>query len=252
MKHLDLFSGIGGFALAARWMGWETIQFVEIDKFCQKVLNKNFPNVPIHGDIKTFDGSKYRGAVDVLTGGEPCQPHSTAGAGRGAQDSRYLWPEFLRIANAVKPSFIVNENVSGSIANRILDKKIVDLENENYTCWPPLLTPAGARGALHQRDRIWLVAYSNAFRSQTFNEQLEGGLQQKNKQSQSSSTANAFLREGIRSGPVNESVTTECPVVRGNNGIPKELDAIAGLGNSVYPGLIFEIFKAIESVQRDI
>jgi DNA (cytosine-5)-methyltransferase 1 len=115
MKHLDLFSGIGGFALAARWMNWETVQFVEIDKYCQKVLAKNFPNVPIHGDIKTFSGEPFRGTVDILTGGFPCQPFSHSGLRNGKDDDRYLWPQMLRVIKEVQPHYIVGENVSGLI-----------------------------------------------------------------------------------------------------------------------------------------
>lgn len=116
MRHLDLFSGIGGFALAARWMGWETVQFVELDKFCQRVLEKNFPGVPIHGDIKTFDGTRFRGAVDIVTGGFPCQPFSTAGKRKGKADDRYLWPEMLRVIGEARPTFVVGENVAGIIS----------------------------------------------------------------------------------------------------------------------------------------
>jgi DNA (cytosine-5)-methyltransferase 1 len=159
LKQLDLFSGIGGFALAARWMGWETVQFVEIDKFCQAVLKKNFGDVPIHGDIKTFDGKPFRGTIDILTGGDPCQPHSVAGLGKGTSDDRFLWPEMFRIAQELNVPWIVNENVSGSIANGVLDLKIDDLESVGYTCQPYCL-PAESVGALHQRERVWLVAYN--------------------------------------------------------------------------------------------
>ena len=162
MKVLDLFSGIGGFSLAARWMGWETVQFVEIDKFCQQVLKKHWPNVPIHDDIKTFDGTKFRGTVDILTGGDPCQPHSVAGLGKGTKDMRFLWPEMFRIAREVNAAWLVNENVVGSLSNGVLDLKINDLESAGYSCQPYNI-PAEAVGALHQRERIWLVAYNSDF-----------------------------------------------------------------------------------------
>ena len=152
MKLLDLFSGIGGFSLAARWANIETIQFVERDKFCQKVLMKNFPNVPIHDDIKTFDFYKD---IDVLTGGFPCQPFSVAGKKKGLSDERYLWPEMLRIIRQCRPKFIIAENVPGIIP--MLDPILEDLEKEGYD-WRAYLIPASAIGAPHKRERLWIIA----------------------------------------------------------------------------------------------
>lgn len=158
MKVLDLFSGIGGFALAARWAGMETIQFVEKDEFCQKVLMKNFPNVPIHDDIKTFDFYKD---VDVLTGGFPCQPFSVAGKKKGLLDDRYLWPDMFRLIRQCKPRFIVAENVPGIVP--MLDPILEDLETEGYQ-WRAYLIPASAIGAPHKRERLWIIAYRDSER----------------------------------------------------------------------------------------
>src|SRR5215831_4242950 len=96
-RMLDLFAGIGGFALAASWAGYETVLFVEIDPFCRRVLRKNFPGVPIHDDIRTLSACDVPGPVDLLTGGFPCQPVSLAGQRRGAADDRWLWPEMARV-----------------------------------------------------------------------------------------------------------------------------------------------------------
>jgi len=154
-KHIDLFSGIGGFSLAARWAGFETVQFVEIDPFCRKVLNKNFPGVPIHDDIKTY---KHSGASRpfLLTGGFPCQPFSCAGKRRGAEDDRALWPEMLRVISEARPTWVIGENVGGFISMG-LDDCISDLEAEGYTV-QPFVIPACAVNAPHRRDRVWIVA----------------------------------------------------------------------------------------------
>src|SRR5690349_5351598 len=101
MRHASLFSGIGGFDLAAQWMGWENVFQVEIDEFCKKVLAKNFPNAKRYGDIKQFDGTEWAGKIDILSGGFPCQPYSAAGKRLGKEDARHLWPEMLRVVGEV-------------------------------------------------------------------------------------------------------------------------------------------------------
>lgn len=157
-RHGSLFSGIGGFDLAAKWMGWENIFQVEKDEFCQRVLAKNFPKTRRYGDIHEFSGTEYRGAVDVLTGGFPCQPFSTAGKRRGKKDDRYLWPEYLRVIREIRPAWVVGENVAG-IVNMALDQVISDLENESYEV-QTFIIPACAVNAPHRRDRVWIVAHT--------------------------------------------------------------------------------------------
>ena len=171
MKVLDLFAGIGGFSLAAHWMEWETVAFVEWDAFCQKVLAKNFPNVPIFGDIKEFDGTQYNGTIDLICGGFPCQPFSVAGQRKGKEDDRYLWAEMLRIINEVQPKFVVGENVTG-IIGLALDTVLSDLEAQGYTT-ETFIIPACGKNAWHRRDRVWIVAYANSIGWQ--NEQKENG-----------------------------------------------------------------------------
>ena len=153
--HLDLFSGIGGFALAAGWAGYQTVGFCEIEDYPRRILSKRFPGVPIHGDIRELDGSIYRG-VDLITGGYPCQPFSQAGQRKGKEDDRHLWPELRRVVAQARPAFLVAENVAGHITLG-LDEVLADLESEGYT-GRAIVVPACAVNAPHRRDRVWIVA----------------------------------------------------------------------------------------------
>lgn len=165
-KILDLFAGQGGFSLAGHWRGWETAAFVEWDSYCQKVLNKNFPGVPIFGDINQFDGKEYKGAVDVICGGFPCQPFSSAGKQLGKADDRYLWPEMLRVIREVKPAWVVGENVPRLISlddGDIFEEICTSLESEGYKV-QTFIIPALALGAPHRRNRVWIIAYNPSFR----------------------------------------------------------------------------------------
>lgn len=153
-----LFSGIGGFELAATWAGIKPIWSSEIDKSCCSKLRNNFNHKIIENDIRNI-GKHNLEPTDIICGGDPCQPHSIAGMGKGTADERYLWPEMFRIIRELHPAFILNENVDGTIANGVLDIKIDDLESEGYTCQAYII-PAEAVGALHKRNRVWLVAYN--------------------------------------------------------------------------------------------
>ena len=158
LRHLDLFSGIGGFAIGLESTGgFETVGFVEWEKFPQAVLRKHWPDVPIMGDIKEVVGDEF-GEINIITGGFPCQPFSAAGKRRGAADDRWLWPEMLRIINKAKPDWVLAENVAG-IVKMELDTVLADLEAEGYTCGAVII-PACAVNAPHRRDRVWIVANS--------------------------------------------------------------------------------------------
>lgn len=160
MTHGSLFSGIGGFDLAAEWMGWENVFHCEYDPFCQKILKHHFPNSKLYEDIKTFKATKYRGRIDILTGGFPCQPFSTSGKRRGTEDERNLWGEMLRIIQEVSPRYVVGENVRGLLnwsGGVQFEQVCADLETEGYDVTPYLL-PACGKNAPHRRDRIWFVA----------------------------------------------------------------------------------------------
>jgi len=199
MRMLDLFSGIGGFSLAAKWVWGEDLEivaFCEIDPFCQKILRKHWPEVPIIEDIKKVEwvvadsGSeqclsrasrnmeynesesvqcsggerqtKEIPPINLLTGGFPCQPFSCAGKRAGREDDRFLWPEMLRAIHEVKPRWVVAENVSGILSldeGMVFEGVCTELEAEGYEVIP-LVIPACAVGAPHRRDRVWIVAHS--------------------------------------------------------------------------------------------
>ena len=160
MKHGSLFSGLGGFDVAAEWMGWENIFHCEWMEFPRKVLDYHFPNADSHIDICKTDFKKYANKIDILTGGFPCQPFSMAGKRKGTDDERYLWGEMLRAIQEIKPAFVIAENVFG-ITNiddgLVFEQVCLDLEGEGYEV-QPFVIPAAAKNAPHRRDRVWFVA----------------------------------------------------------------------------------------------
>jgi DNA (cytosine-5)-methyltransferase 1 len=162
MKHGSLFSGIGGFDLAADWMGWENIFHCEIAEFPRKILNHYWPNAECHEDIKKTDFTKYRGTVDIISGGFPCQPYSAAGKRLGKEDDRHLWPEMLRVIREVKPQWVVGENVRGLLnwnGGMVFHEVCADLENIGYEV-QAFIIPASGINAPHQRERLYIVAHS--------------------------------------------------------------------------------------------
>lgn len=173
VRVLDLFSGIGGIALAAHWAGMETVAFCEIEPFCQKVLSKNFPGIPIYDDVTKLtreqlekDGviDDSRG-IDAIFGGIPCQPFSIAGKQKGKDDERHLWPEMFRLIRELQPRWVLVENVTGFI-RLALDDVLNDLESENYKA-TTIVLPAHAVGAPHKRERIFIVAHSSVSKCNT-------------------------------------------------------------------------------------
>ena len=160
MRHGSLFSGIGGFDLAAEWMGWENVFHCEWNEFGQKVLHHYWPNAESFEDITKTDFTKYANKIDILTGGFPCQPYSMAGKRKGKEDERHLWPEMLRAIREIKPKYIVGENVFGLLnwdGGLVFDEVHSDLEFEGYEV-QAVVIPAAAVNAPHGRDRIWFVA----------------------------------------------------------------------------------------------
>lgn len=161
MTHASLFSGIGGFDLAADRMGWQNVFNCEIDPFCRKVLAYHFPDAKQYENVKTTDFTIHRGRIDVLTGGFPCQPFSLAGKRKGSDDNRYLWPEMLRAIREIEPRWVVGENVFGIVNwsdGMVFEQVQSDLENAGYEVQPYII-PACAVDAPHRRDRVWFVAH---------------------------------------------------------------------------------------------
>ena len=163
MRHGSLFSGIGGFDLAEEWMGWENVFHCEWNEFGKKVLKHYWPNAESFDDITKTDFTKYEGEIDIISGGFPCQPYSSAGKRKGKEDERHLWPEMLRTIREIKPSFVVGENVRGLTnwnGGMVFDEVCAELEALGYQV-APIIIPACGLGAPHKRERIWFVAYSN-------------------------------------------------------------------------------------------
>lgn len=204
LTHASLFSGIGGFDYAAALLGWINIFDCEIDAFCRKVLEYHFPNSVHYGDITKQIFKEWRGKIDVLSGGFPCQPFSLAGQRKGADDNRYLWPQMLRVIREIRPTWVVGENVAGILTmvqpgaevevggqaslfgedyrKRVLHRQEYvieticrDLEREGYAV-QPLLIPACAVGAPHRRDRIWFIAHRTNAGTETMQFTGENGI----------------------------------------------------------------------------
>ena len=288
MRMLDLFSGIGGFSLAAQWV-WgddlEIVAFCEIDKFCQNVLRKHWPGVQIIEDIKKVewvvantkntDGKECqrespqiqfgRGnirSIDLLTGGFPCQPFSCAGKRAGTEDDRFLWPEMLRAIHEVKPRWVVAENVPGilSLDNGLVFEGVcTDLEAEGYEVIP-LVIPACAVGAPHRRDRVWIVAHTRCLR-QTEYEQQSAGFEQ----SDCHAPDNVGNTEGTgqQSSPIRPwevkhggtgtgihwyEVATR--FCRVDDGVSRRVDRLKSLGNAIVPQVVEQIFRAIKEIDK--
>ncbi len=249
MRHGSLFSGIGGFDLASEWMGWENIFHCEKNEFCQKILKYHFSKSITYADIKQTDFTIHRGQIDVLTGGFPCQPYSSAGLRKGKEDERHLWPEMLRAIREIRPNWIVGENVGGIVnwnGGMVFDEVQSDLENEGYEVFAYIL-PACAKNATHRRDRVWFIGHS---KSKGRQEGLRIGEKEK------FSTYGDSDQKSFRIGNFEPTIASSF-FGSGNDGLSKRLDGITfskwrnesikAYGNAIVPQVAYEIFKAIES-----
>ena len=239
MKHLDLFSGIGGFSLAAKWVWGEDHEihsFVEIDPFCQKVLKKHWPNVPIHSDIKDY---KHDGTtIDLLTGGFPCQPFSKTGKLRGKEDDRYLWPAMLEQIQKIHPSWVIGENVV-NITNMGLENMAFELENIGYKV-ALFNIPSCAIGSYHRRSRIWIIANLNIIGMEVSVKKKVLGI----KTLQDGQTRISFQDVEKRFN------LFESRLCRSIYGIPDGVDRIRALGNAIVPQVVVPIMEVIKEIEK--
>ena len=205
MKHGSLFSGIGGFDLAAEWCGWENIFHCEWNPFGQKVLKHHFPNSISYNDITKTDFTIHRGNIDIITGGFPCQPYSTAGLRKGKADERHLFPEMLRAIKEIQPTWVIGENVRGLVSwggGMVFHEVCDDLEREGYEV-QSFLIPAASVNAPHKRERIWFIAYSNNARA---NQSMRiNGEREKIYQRQEELTQPEFRQNGSNGAFINSN-----------------------------------------------
>lgn len=276
LSHGSLFSGIGGFDLAAAWMNWINVFQCEKDEWCRKILAKNFPQSKQYADIKDFNGKEYTGTIDVISGGFPCQPFSVAGQRKGKNDDRYLWEEMLRVVGEIKPTYVIGENVTG-IIGLALDTVLSDLEAQGYTT-ETLIIPACGKNAWHRRDRVWIMAYANSIGRDYEQKESIKSLSDRNgnntiKEQSRWKQQRRFSEPGFISTNANNTGCKEqreqftdgtkffapqCSswweaepgMDRVVDGLPGRVDRLKGLGNAIVPQVAFELFKAVESVHR--
>ena len=241
MRMLDLFSGIGGFSLAAQWV-WgddlEIIGFCEIEKYAQRVLQKNFPGVHIYEDITKLDGKDFKN-VDLITGGFPCQDLSSSGKGAGIDGERSgLWSELHRIIGEVRPRYALIENVP-MLIHRGFERVLCDLTSSGYNCeWQIIGADDVDPPAPHRRKRIWIVAY--------LPDSPSIGLHTKEDQQIVEGEGRGELQPVEPGSDWSDQWTVEPGISRMAHGISHRVDRIKGIGNSICPQVSYEIMKLIK------
>ena len=279
LAHLSLFSGIGGLDLAAEAAGFRTVGQCELEDYPTKVLEKHWPGVPRWRDIRTLTKESFYEktglrTVELISGGFPCQPFSTAGKRRGKDDDRYLWPEMLRVIKELRPTWVVGENVAG-IVSMALDQVLSDLENQGYQT-RAFIIPACGVDAPHLRCRCAIVAYADSGGRIHGGHEIKpaeaGEYAQRNAIKRGKNVAYTDDRGGIvrRDGELStaqgpgsirsdygggtpeygcwEWWPAEPDVGRVAHGIPSRVDRLKCLGNAVVPAQFFPVFQAIYHV----
>jgi DNA (cytosine-5)-methyltransferase 1 len=289
MRHGSLFSGIGGFDLAAEWMGWENVFHCEWMPFPRQVLHYHFPKSLSYEDITKTDFTIHRGSIDILTGGFPCQPYSSAGKRLGKEDERHLWPHMLRAIQEIEPTYVVGENVRGLTnwnGGVVFEEVCLDLESCGYEV-QPILLPACSVGAPHRRDRVWFIAYSKNIRQSFAKTTNEWGEYQSDNRDEiwntpntngisrtATNTKNIGQEHALENAELErrrfgqsyqrniwDSFPSQSPICGGDDGIPTQLDGITfskwraesikGYGNAIVPQVPYEIFKVINQMHYD-
>ena len=273
LTHLSLFSGIGGLDLAAEWAGFHTVGQCEWADYPTKILEKHWPDVPRWRDIRTLTKENFYErtglrAVDVISGGFPCQPFSVAGKRRGNEDDRYLWPEMLRVIGEIRPTWVVGENVA-NIVNMALDQVLSDLENQGYKT-SAFVFPACAVDAPHRRDRCAIVANADdgggALRRDGELQPTEslggswgdhrGGTEEHGggerrtvepRLGRSHDGLSAWM-DGVRSRWANG--TWEEGIPRIVSGVPNRVGRLKAIGNAVVPQQFYPVFQAIADIEN--
>jgi DNA (cytosine-5)-methyltransferase 1 len=281
MTHGSLFSGIGGFDLAAEWSGFTNLFNCEWEEFPREVLKHHFPNAEQFGDIKEFNATAYSRRLDILSGGFPCQPFSVAGKRKGSEDERHLWPQMLRVIGECQPRWVVGENVRGLVnwsEGLVFETCCSDLEALGYSV-QSFIIPACATGAPHRRDRVWIVAHNHNGDGQK--ERLQAGRKvdvhgiEGNGNAPDTNDKLSKRRNGERKVGRNqqtkriesfiqprewEEFPTFAPVCGGDDGLPKELDGITfpkwrresikAYGNAIVPQVAHRIFESIKDYEK--
>ena len=249
MRHGSLFSGIGGWDLAAERMGWSNEFHCEIKPFCISVLKAHFPNSISYGDITKTDFTQWRDKIDIITGSCPCQPFSKAGKMQGSKDERYLWDDYIRAIREIKPRWFVAENVSGLLTTddgNAYEQIMLQLEAEGYTTLT-LGLPACAVGAYHIRERIWIIGRTKV-ESDSDTERRQLGRLHNTSQTQGTQHSTQLFGD-----PFGLHWYEAISRIHGRlNGISRKLDGRrnAALGNAIVPAVALELFKAIQYIDN--
>lgn len=250
MDHLDLFTGIGGFTIAAEWAGIETVAHCEVDPECICTIKKHWPRAILHTDIRELDGNDYK-HIDLITGGYPCQPFSVAGSQKAQKDDRHLWPEMLRVITQAEPTWAVCENVYGHIRLG-LDSVLHDLEAIGYAC-QPFSIPALSTGANHNRDRVFIVAYSASNGRNGGKAASGNGKANEHSQKRQDKDCNNEGRGGVRLGMDWQGNKigrwgVKPPPLRVDAELPRRAHRNRMIGNAIDPWIAYQILRCIRAV----